>query len=856
MAYDKNKYKKGANEDLTDINERYGRIPPQSIDLEEAVLGAILLESGTEIEVLDILKPESFYKDEHRIIFQVIQELSINHDPIDLLTVVDKLRKNKKLDYIGGAYFVSKLTQNVGSAAHLEYHSKIIAQKFIQRELIKISTQIHNKAYDLSIDVDDLLDFSEKELFNLAYGNIKNEAQPMNVILKEAVERIEEFGKRADGLSGVPSGFTSLDRITMGWQPSDLVIIAARPSMGKCLGKGTKVLMFSGELKNVEDIKTGELLMGDDSTPRKVLSTTNGVEKMYWVRQNKGIDYRVNESHILSLKRSRNEGKHKNGDVLNISISEYLDKSDKFKTNYKGYKVSVDFEENSLEIEPYFLGLWLGDGKKSDIRITTMDSEIVEYLESYAQKLDLTVTKSKDSEKCPMYAISGKLGGSHKLSLQNKLRELNLLYNKHIPSNYLINSTKNRLELLAGLIDSDGHYEKYCNGYEIVQKDKNLSEQIKFLCDSLGFRTSLIEKKATIKEIDYECDVYRLRFFGDIDRIQVKIKRKKAKPWTCNRTWNQTGVIVEYDNVDEYFGFEIDGNRLFLLEDMTVTHNTAFVLSMARNMAVNHKVPLAFFSLEMASVQLVNRLIISETELPGDKIKTGKLEDYEWIQLEEKIKNLDDAPIFLDDTPAITIFELRAKCRRLKMQHDIQFIIIDYLQLMSGTAEVRGNREQEVSQISRGLKALAKELKVPIIALSQLNRSVEMRSGDKRPQLSDLRESGAIEQDADIVIFIHRPEKYGMIEDEEGNSTEGLAEIIIAKHRNGAVTDVQLKFVAEMARFEEFDANGLSPISSDADGGNFDGGMTIGSKMNEDNKKKGGDPFARNTDFDNDNAPF
>ncbi len=515
MAYDKNKYKKEQKKDLTDINEQYGRIPPQSLDLEEAVLGAILLESGTEIEVLDILRPESFYKDQHQKIFQAIQDLSINHDAIDPLTVVDKLRKNKTLDDVGGAYYISRLTQNVGSAAHLEYHSKIIAQKYIQRELIRIATEIHNKAYDLSADVDDLLDFSEKELFNLAYGNIKNEARPINEILKEATDRIEELGKRADGLSGVPSGFTSLDRVTMGWQPSDLVIIAARPSMGK----------------------------------------------------------------------------------------------------------------------------------------------------------------------------------------------------------------------------------------------------------------------------------------------------------------------------------------------------TAFVLSMARNMTVDHQVPLVLFSLEMASVQLVNRLIISETELPGNKIKTGKLEDYEWIQLEEKIKNLDDAPMFLDDTPAITIFELRAKCRRLKMQHDIQMIIIDYLQLMSGTAEVRGNREQEVSQISRGLKALAKELNVPIIALSQLNRSVEMRSGDKRPQLSDLRESGAIEQDADIVIFIHRPEKFGMMEDEEGNSTKGLAEIIIAKHRNGAVTDVQLRFVAEMARFEEFDATGLSPISSDTDGG-FDGGMTVGSKMNEDNSKKGGDPFARNTDFDNDNAPF
>ena len=836
--------KKNNKPELTDINEQYGRVPPQAVELEEAVLGAIMLERGTEIEVLDVLRPESFYKEVHQKIFKAILELSIEHEPIDPLTVVEKLRKNKDLESVGGPYYISKLTQNVGSAAHLEFHAKIIAQKFIQRELINISTQINNKAYDQSIDVDDLLDFSEKELFNLAYGNIKNEAKPLNIILKEAIEHIEEIAKREDGLSGIPSGFTSLDRVTTGWQPSDLIIVAARPSMGKCLGKGTKVLMYSGELKNVEDIKTGELLMGDDSSPRKILSITKGVEKMYWVKQNKAIDYSVNESHILSLKRSRNEGKHKHGDVLNISIKDYIQKSDKFKSNYNGYKVPVNFKEKQLKIEPYFLGIWLGDGKRSDVRITTADFEIVNYLETYAKKLNLSVTKSKDSEKCPMYAISGKLGGSHKLTLQNKLQEHNLINNKHIPANFLINSSQNRLDLLSGLLDSDGHYDKYSNSYEIIQKSEKLAQQIKFLCDSLGFRTSLIPKKATIKEINFEGLYYRLRIFGDIDKIPVKIKRKKAKPWTSNRSWNQTGITVEYDKIDEYYGFEIDGNRLFLLEDMTVTHNTAFVLSMARNMAVEHDVPVAFFSLEMSSIQLVNRLIIGETGLEGNKIKTGNLEDYEWVQLEEKIKSLDNAPLYIDDTPAISLFEIRAKCRRLKMQYDIKLVIIDYLQLMSGPPEARGNREQEVSRISRGLKAIGKELSVPVIALSQLNRSVEMRSGDKRPQLSDLRESGAIEQDADIVIFIHRPEKFGIMEDADGNSTEGLADIILAKHRNGAVTDVQLKFIDTMAKFEEFQNANLTQFNDDS-------GISVGSKMNDDFSQNN-DPFGNS----NTEAPF
>jgi len=251
---------------------------------------------------------------------------------------------------------------------------------------------------------------------------------------------------------------------------------------------------------------------------------------------------------------------------------------------------------------------------------------------------------------------------------------------------------------------------------------------------------------------------------------------------------------------------------------------TAFVLSMARNTAVEHKRAVAFFSLEMSSIQLVNRLIISETELSSDKIKNGKLKDYEWAQLESKIRNLEDAPIYIDDTPALSIFELRAKLRRLVMQHKIELVIIDYLQLM--TAGIQASREQEVSSISRSLKAIAKELNVPIIALSQLNRSVEMRAGDKRPQLSDLRESGAIEQDADMVLFIHRPEYFGLTEDTLGNSLIGLAEIIVAKHRNGATGDVRLRFKKEFTRFCDVEET----FSITSPGSN---GVTYASKMNE-----------------------
>jgi len=476
------------------LNVEYGKLPPQAVDLEEAVLGAIMLEKDAVLSVLDILKPGSFYKDVHQKIYKAILDLSMNEKAIDILTVTEELKKQNVLEDVGGPLYITQLTSKVASAAHLEFHARIIQQKYIQRELIRVSSDIQRKAFDETMDVDDLLDQAEADLFDIAEGNIKKETAKINVLVKEAISQIEEAAKREDHLSGVPSGFTKLDRLTSGWQRSDLIIIAARPSMGK----------------------------------------------------------------------------------------------------------------------------------------------------------------------------------------------------------------------------------------------------------------------------------------------------------------------------------------------------TAFALSMARNIAVEHKRPIAFFSLEMSSIQLVNRLIVSETELPSDRIRNGRLEEYEWKQLDYKIKGLVEAPIFIDDTPAISIFELRAKCRRLKVQHQIEAVFVDYLQLMSGTSDNKGSREQEVSSISRSLKSIAKELNIPVIALSQLNRSVELRSGNKRPQLSDLRESGAIEQDADLVIFIHRPEKYDIYEDEQGNSLVGLAEIILAKHRNGPIGDVQLKFKDESAKFMELET--LLPLqANDEDDGSA---FTVGSKMNQEGEEE------------------
>ncbi len=498
-----NKSKKTARTRKPTINQvinEHGKVPPQAVDLEEAVLGAIMLEKDALTAVIDILKPDVFYKDAHKTIYEAITRLFAKSEPVDILTVTEELKKSGELEIIGGPYYITQLTNRVASAANVEYHVRIITQKAIQRELIKISSDIIKDAYEDTTDVFDLLDNAEQKLFSVSETNLRRNYDDMQSMVKEAITEIEAARDSKTHLRGIPSGFTELDRVTSGWQKSDLIIIASRPGMGK----------------------------------------------------------------------------------------------------------------------------------------------------------------------------------------------------------------------------------------------------------------------------------------------------------------------------------------------------TAFTLSMARNIAVEFSRPVAVFSLEMSSIQLVTRLISSETQLPSEKLKKGNLENYEWEQLNSKISSLEDARIFIDDTPALTIFELRAKCRRLKAQHDIEIVFVDYLQLMSGTAETKGNREQEISSISRSLKSLAKELDVPIIALSQLSRAVETRGGSKRPILSDLRESGAIEQDADLVIFLYRPEYYKIDQDDEGNMTAGMADVIVAKHRNGPLKDVKLRFIDKFAMFEDLEVDEFiaDTTGSDYDYPNGQTVKTFPSKMNNMDEEK------------------
>lgn len=454
--------------------DAYGHLQPQEPELEKVVLGALMIEKDAYSIVSEILRPESFYEPRHQKIYQAIRMLNIEQKPVDILTVTDQLTKTGDLEDVGGPFYITQLSGLVNSSAHLEYHARIIAQKYLARELITFTSNIQTKAFDATQDVDELMQEAEGKLFEISQQNLKKDYTQIDPVIEEAYNMLQKAAARSDGLSGIASGFHQLDKMTSGWQNSDLVILAARPAMGK----------------------------------------------------------------------------------------------------------------------------------------------------------------------------------------------------------------------------------------------------------------------------------------------------------------------------------------------------TAFALSMAKNIAVDQKIPVAFFSLEMANVQLVNRLMINICEITGEKIRSGQLAPYEWGQLDHRIKDLYGAPLYVDDTPSLSVFELRTKARRLVREHGVKLIMIDYLQLMNASGMSFGSRQEEVSTVSRSLKGLAKELNIPILALSQLNRGVENREGTaaKRPQLSDLRESGAIEQDADMVLFIHRPEYYRIYEDSNGRDLRGKAEIIIAKHRNGAVGDVLLTFKGQYARFQNPEDDAIIPV--------------------------------------------
>ncbi|MEM8639629.1 MAG: replicative DNA helicase [Cyanobacteria bacterium P01_G01_bin.54] len=776
------------SDDFTALSQM---LPPQNLEAEELILGGVLLDPEGMGRVADILNPKAFYDTLHREIYGAMITLHRQGRPTDLMTVTSWLQDHELLDKIGGTAKLAQLVERTVSAVNIDRYAGLIMDKFVRRQLIGVSYEIAELGYDTTQELEQVLDQSEQKVFALTQERPQQGLTPIADTLVETFNTLESLQEKT-AMPGLTCGFYDLDAMTSGLQRSDLIILAGRPSMGKCLGRGTRVLMFDGTLKAVENVKVGDRLMGADSRPRTVLSLARGQEMMYWIRQKRGIDYRVNESHILSLKASGSEGRRIHGEVINISVRDYLGKSEKFRKRHKGYKVEVNFSPQAIPLDPYLLGLWLGDGKATDGRIFNLATEVIAELRQIATREGYRLSHNENGNRCDSWTLCA---GTHKAGLKPQLRQVGLLEEKHIPPCYLANSKSVRLELLAGLMDSDGYYCRKMQCFENTQKSKRLAEQIKFLADSLGFRTSLIGKKGVIKARNFTGDYWRVRVSGNLEIIPTRIKYKQAREYASNRDWRVTGITVEPDCVDDYYGFELNGDHLFLLEDMTVTHNTALGLGIAANIAKIHQLPIAVFSLEMSKEQLAQRLLAAEADIESNRLRSGNITTEEMEGVANAIGTLADLPIYIDDTATLSVMQMRSQVRRLQAEQGgrLGMVLLDYLQLMEGGSD---NRVQELSKITRSLKGLAREVNAPVIALSQLSRGVESRT-NKRPMMSDLRESGSIEQDADLILMLYRDVYYN-----PDSPDQNAAELILTKHRNGPTGTVRLLFQPELTKFE------------------------------------------------------
>lgn len=537
-----------------------------------------------------------------------------------------------------------------------------------------------------------------------------------------------------DSVTMYKTGFKSLDENSGGIGKGDLVYIFGRPGSGKCLGLGTKVVMFNGGYKNVEDIVVGDLLMGVDSTPRTVLSTTRGKEMMYWIHQKKGISYRVNKSHILSLKRGKTEKKQKYGDERQFVVGDIANKSKRFFDTWKGWKAGVSFPEREITIDPYFLGLWLGDGSTSSSTVWNEDVEIEEWFDKFAHENNFELSIKEYKDKCKGLNLTG--------GMQTALRKLGVLGNKHIPDDYMFNTYEVRMSLLAGLIDSDGHLSKDDKiSYEITLKDKKLLMQVKQLCDSLGFVTAVAEKTGTIKSTDFTDTYYRLRFGGNnLEDIPVKIARKQAIKPKYNSSWRLMPITIVEDKVDDYYGFELSGDGLFLLEDFTVTHNTTLLSSMIVKWVLDGT-HVVVISNEIRYEDIIFKLYAQMVGVDVSAKRRNTLTDVDRKKLLiakhflQESKNLRVVKGAIKDVAQVASF----------IDEKTEVLAIDGAYLMSKSPDWK-----DLTSVSNTLRTISNNSGVAIVGVIQANRGATEKTG-----LDNVAGSDSFTQDADIILGVN-----------------------------------------------------------------------------------------------------
>jgi replicative DNA helicase len=770
-----------------------GRVLPNDVEAEGTVL-TMAFEPGQFDELAIILRGEHFYANANRCIWEAMANLASKGRPIEPTSVAGVLRDRGQFEQIGGMPYLAVL---VGGAyvVDAEVYAKRVIGKWRMRQVIAAAQTIAAEGYSSAEEPDEFIREAEARIYAVASSGARpTRSATVREIAKEAITEIDlKFNRqKAPGLS---TGFVSLDR-RIGWMnPGCVYVVAARPGMGKCLGKGTLVLKYNGETIPAEEVKVGDLLMGPDSRPRRVRSTASGAGPLFRVVPKKGDAWVCNWCHVLTLKHSET------GSVVDLPLDEYIRKTGKFKHHAKLFAVPVEFEpfEQPPPLDPYVIGLWLGDGTKSlkTFQVTKPDQEVEDALVAFAATHHMRASAYKSPSRCKTCKTVSVVGRKGKRSaLLGTMREL-FPKGLEIPARYKYGSRAERLQLLAGLLDSDGHLR--FGGFEFVQKDRLLARDTAFVARSLGFKVTVSTK--VVGGEPYE----RLGIIGDLSIVPNRIQRKKAPVRQQKKDPLRTGFKVEPIGDGDYFGFELDGDGRFLLGDFTVTHNTSLCTHVMKSVALSGGATngVFFASVEMPKAQIMSRLLSQEAGIDTRAVNAGFINKQQWSELCDRANDIGSWPMIFDDTESIKVSELRGLIRRgarrieREYKKHLGLVAIDYAQIM-GKEQTRKNMSDDslFSEISAGVLGIAKEFNVPVMLLAQLNRDCEKRP-DKRPQLSDLRSSGAFEQDANSVIFIYRDDVYK----KPGEQKDGIAELIVAKSRGGSPGTVSVGFVGRYAQF-------------------------------------------------------
>jgi replicative DNA helicase len=859
--------------DASSPSEDFGRQPPQDLAAEQAVLGGMLLSKDAIADVLERLRPGDFYRPAHQNVYDAILDLYGRGEPADAVTVAAELDRRNLLRRIGGAPYLHTLISTVPTAANAGYYATIVAEKALLRRLVEAGTRVVQYGYAGAegADVAEVVDRAQAEIYEVAERRTTEDFVPLEDLLQPTMDEIDAIASNGGVARGVPTGFTELDEVTNGLHAGQMIIVAARPGVGKALALDTLLPTPTG-WTTMGDVAVGDELLGADGQPTRVVAATDVMlgRPCYEVEFSDGTVIVADAAHqwLTETRASRKSAqaaavgynRYKNQRTFaavrttaEIAGSLRCPTQDRRLNHSVVNSRALVLPDREYLVPPYTLGAWLGDGTSAAAQITAVDPEIVMRIEAdgvvavpsesarYRYQLRLPAHPDQAPRQCVVCGTSviphtsqvrtcgRSCGGRARFisdavpsptcdrcggpsvglrlcqtchstvgTLQARLRTIGVLGNKHIPMEYLRGSEAQRRELLAGLLDTDGTVTAG-GAVQFSVTNQRLACDVAELIVSLGYRCQTSTKRVRGRH-ESTSTAYTLTFSTEdkvfaLERKAIVHKERRAATGTA-RSGSRFIVDVRPVETVAVRCVEVDNNsHMYLASNaMIPTHNSTLGLDFLRSCSIKHRMASVIFSLEMSKSEIVMRLLSAEAKIKLADMRSGRMSDEDWTRLARRMSEISEAPLYIDDSPNLTMMEIRAKARRLRQKSDLRLVVVDYLQLMSSGKKVE-SRQLEVSEFSRQLKLLAKELEVPVVAISQLNRGPEQRT-DKKPMLSDLRESGSLEQDADMVILLNRPDAF-----ERDDPRGGEADFILAKHRNGPTKTVTVAHQLHLSRF-------------------------------------------------------